>query len=141
MGTKPPAEQLFCPACRSSVRTRSVLRSISVHSTRVSRDHGDTGAVSPIEVVILMRLVWLSRFYMYEYGCQGRNLTANAGLSGPLTESQKWFEVNGISSGLRTYDASELGWLMTIWAVFGLTMYVYCTSVRRAVCAKRLLLR
>jgi len=34
--------------------------------------------------------------------------------SGAAYRIAKWFEINGISLRVRTYDASQLGWLRTI---------------------------
>jgi hypothetical protein len=47
--------------------------------------------------------------------------------SGPLTDSLKWFEINGCYRGQRAYAVGGLGWLRMIWAIFGSSMFAYCS--------------
>ena len=47
--------------------------------------------------------------------------------SGPLTGSQKWFEVKGYWETQKTYGTVDVGWRGMIWAALGASMFAYCS--------------
>lgn len=47
--------------------------------------------------------------------------------SGPPTESRKWFEINGSHLGSRAYVVWALGSGGLVWAVYGCSMFAYCS--------------